>query len=358
MRVQWGAAGVLASVALAVLALAACIPGELTLESGDASSQGEGGADVFAEQGTGPDAGQDSPVDVGVFDAPPNCDAAGVSCVPAAPTGWTGPFAFYDGPAATAPPCAGNFPSSILDGHGPLDGSAGPAQCPACGCTAPSTGCPSNPTIQWYSDTMCTLLCTSSPGDASAGCPAVDVACSAVAFSVSGPSPGTCSASTGTPTLPPLPWGSTARACAPPALPQVDCPFGQLCSPVPPQPFGATMCISQAADVGACPQGAYSRRISAFSGASDTRGCTACACGSLQGFTCGAIVINPGNDCFGPWAITQSLPAVCATLGTYSGKPTYSTGGAAGPDAGSCTPSGGAAVGAVTPAPVTICCEP
>jgi hypothetical protein len=52
------------------------------------------------------------------------------------------------------------------------------------------------------------------------------------------------------------------------------------------------------------------------------------------------------------------VPASCISLGSYAMKPTYSTEGPGGADAGSCPPSGGVPNGTVTPAPLTICCEP
>ncbi|HEY5241840.1 MAG TPA: hypothetical protein VIJ22_10255 [Polyangiaceae bacterium] len=117
------------------------------------------------------------------------------------------------------------------------------------------------------------------------------------------------------------------------------------------------MCISQAGS-GSCPPGAYSNQMSALGSPNDTRGCTSCSCGSLQGFTCGTLAINPGQDCFGPFAITKSVPAACVGLGTYSSKTSYSTGGAGSPAPGACTPSGGVPTGSVASAPVTICCQP
>jgi len=351
-----------AAVLSLAVAVTACLPGVLTLEAQD-SMDGSVGADASADGlVTGGDAGADSYVDVGTFDAPPICDAAGVACVPAAPGGWTGPFAFYEGPAAGAPGCtaATNFPSTVLDGHGPLDGNAPPAQCAPCACTPPSTaGCPANLTIQWYSDMNCTQACTSSTGDSGGGgCPAIDVACSAHSFIAPAPAPGACTAGGGSATLPALPWGSTARACAPPALPQSDCPSGSLCSPVPPVPFGAKMCVSRTGNM-ACPSGPYSSQTSAYSGATDTRGCAACGCGGIQGYTCGGAAINPGEDCFGPPALSQPLSSACTSLAGYAGMATYSLlGGAGSPDSGACAPSGGTPMGTVTPNPVTVCCLP
>jgi hypothetical protein len=166
--------------------------------------------------------------------ADPTC-ASVAACVAAAPAGWTGYAALYDGLAAGAPSCAAPLPTMLAPGNAGL--TAAVAVCTPCAC-GPSNG----------------VACAAGGGTAIVSAPAfarVGIGCASQA--------------------------ATAAGCT-----------GTVCQPRPGAPFAAGMCVHQAGDL-PCPSGTpFTDRHVFFAGVDDTRGCAACACGPPSGGSCAA----------------------------------------------------------------------
>jgi hypothetical protein len=128
-----------------------------------------------------------------------------------------------------------------------------------------------------------------------------------------------------------------------------------VCAPAPEAAFGHGLCIAQAGDV-ACPATGYTKRVRFFAGDNDTRGCSACTCGTVNGATCaGSLTTFTSTDasCAGS-PITYQLPFTCdpgQQPGDFRLTLTASGGG--------CSPSMVTPTGAAVPSqPTTFCCAP
>jgi hypothetical protein len=167
--------------------------------------------------------------------ADPTC-ASIAACIAAAPAGWTGYAALYDGPTAGAPSCAAPLSTMLAPGNAEL--TAAPATCTPCTC-GPSNG----------------VACAAGGGAA---------VISAPAFARLGIG---CASQT-----------TVAGGCT-----------ADVCQPRPIAPFATGLCIRQAGDQ-PCPGGTpYTDRHVFFAGVDDTRGCTACACGAPSGGSCAPV---------------------------------------------------------------------
>jgi hypothetical protein len=154
-------------------------------------------------------------------------------------------------------------------------------------------------------------------------------------------------------------WGSFARACEGTA--QGRCPSsGQTCAPR--APSGFMQCVSYPGDVSilGCPPEYNDAHQVVYLGATDSRMCSPCTCGSPQGSTCSTLVsFYTDSACSAPLAsntVTSAgpsciMPPIGSALGSKAATPPVYTPGA-------CTPSGGEAMGNVELiAPLTICCR-
>jgi hypothetical protein len=165
--------------------------------------------------------------------ADPTCGAI-AGCVAPLPVGWAGYAAVYDDAAASAPTCANPFTTDLGPGHDGL--SAPAATCSACTCGVPSGGA--------------------------------------------------CANSGGAATVPAVTWRNVGVACASSVAAAIGCTGANVCQPRASSPFLHGLCIHQAGDL-ACPTGtAFTDRHVFFSTVTDTRGCTACACGPAAGGSC------------------------------------------------------------------------
>jgi hypothetical protein len=132
---------------------------------------------------------------------------------------------------------------------------------------------------------------------------------------------------------------------------------GQTCVPTAAPPEFA-MCIYHEADV-SCPD-SYPEKHLVYAGFDDQRACSACACSAADGSTCTATLSVLKDDaCSVPLLsdpLSSSGPA-CFDLvpaGLPLGSKTLT---ALAYQAGTCTPSGGAASGTVEASgPSTFCC--
>lgn len=285
----------------------------------------------------------------------------GFECVPVAPSGWMGPFLVTRTDYPAAPPaCDGGDAPAVF-----YAGPAGPAECSACSCGDLAGASCSVPGLTcWAGSSSCNGTATDwTPTLADGQCKKpnnllgfnANLSCS-----VTSPSQvlekGSCP-----PSSVDFPnkdtWANEVGAC------KLDvgagCGNGQACVPKAPAGDGNANCIQKTGDT-VCPAGAYSQKGLVYTGGTDSRSCTDCACGDSAtacnggGYTfydadqCGNGGDPPapiGQNCqnvsplldFGSWSVKANLPA----------------------PSGACQPSGGEPQGQVnTDGPVTFCCHP
>ena len=178
-------------------------------------------------------------------------------------------------------------------------------------------------------------------------CPAGTAACNQAIIAdnaiVTG---GSCNPSVQTPTVPPFNWPSAGRACQP-AAEGGGCASSFACLPNAPAPFGA-ICISHVGDI-PCPgvTTGYNTKKTYFDvDPMDDRTCTDCACSGINGASCTKnvdVYSDPVNGACNT-KIATVAPGGCADI---AGNPTvYGRKGVnTSITPGSCSPSGGTAVG-------------
>lgn len=315
-----------------------------------------------SDAGAGADAARDAgpPAIDGASEAAGACTAPGAVCTSIVPPGWIGPLAVYAGSSAGAPACPTSM-TQVLDMHEQMDGPQ-PASC-SCSCGAPSGATCGAVDYYGYGAPGCGTCVTSDIVLTPGLCSWIAETCDAEPYTYSSfaseraASGGQCAVIQAPPNVPPVTWETEVRACQPTGvLTTAGCGAGEVCSPAGSAPFGAAMCIAQAGDV-ACPAGPYSVKQVAYGGASDTRSCTACSCGPVEGAACSATLqFSNQPDCSQPFAVS-GLPLSCGaiTVGGFYGLVTTS-----GPYGGACAVAGGGVpVGTAVPdQPTTLCCAP
>jgi hypothetical protein len=321
----------------------------------------------------------------------PNC-ASSFSCVPAVPmtpTGWTGYFSLYDGPASGDPGCGGNYPNQAFIGNAGFN--APPATCSMCTCASPSGETCVVPSTVSVGDAACgsapfcgadlptdwTMPCTttaSSPylkgaqltcgSTASATCDTnTGAACNvSVAMGTTSVTGGQCTPSTVMPTKPTPTWMSVGEACGGVMPTGIGCSGSQVCLPKPAAGFQPNVCIMKAGE-NTCPAGQFSQQHVFYTGFTDTRGCSACSCGSPSGSTCSAKVdiYNSYNACTGAPVATLNIDNTNGACVALSGNPQVAGRKATttAPTGGKCTPGGGQPMGSAAEdasTAVTFCC--
>jgi hypothetical protein len=318
---------------------------------------GEQDVDVDRQDTSWEAAGQD------VGAPPPHC-GGGLACVPAAPSGWVGPFELYAGSDAL-PLCGARFSGAVLDGHTGL--MAPPYAC-GCSCAQPPHDvlC-SSPTVTFYADfqgAKCTAVSCASAALVPGACTSVDVTQKCIpvgvggigmAVSASTASQGSCTplAIVGTAKST---WSINARACGPSFPPgQADCTAGNVCAPTPSSPFQPGLCIERQGDV-ACPFAGYPMKRLYHGAVADTRGCSSCSCGSVTGASCAGTINqyqSSDSTCASSPQVTFDIPLSCGPVAPRSILKLVVT-----PQGGSCTPSSSTPTGWALPAlPMTFCCQ-
>lgn len=151
-------------------------------------------------------------------------------------------------------------------------------------------------------------------------------------------------------TTPPISWDRTALACTP-----------STSGSTPATDPGFNLCVMYDGDV-TCPSGPYTNRIVEFSGTTDHRGCTTCACAAPVDVSCGTggtWTAYTDSSCTTVWKAPNGdlgvydVPSTCA--GPASGWAEYQESGAAGTCGGSPVQATGIAVPSQ---PWTFCCMP
>lgn len=313
------------------------------------------------DAGVGSDASPDDSAvtplpDVALPPPPTTCKKTGLACVPAAPSGWAGPFALYAGASSDVPGCVASTP--VLTAYTDLVPPP-PASCGTCTCSV-ATGFTCGPVPVTGGCSCPAPTRTAIPANGCTERAAGFIQCSgaaAVQVTVSaGPADaGHCDPLSAKPTVSTseLVWNQTALGCQLSIPSQVDCPQGNVCAAVADPPFNPHHCVMKAGNVKACPGFPYSKPSLFYRRANDTRDCTACACGAPAAATCVA-------------SVNSVIDAGCdagALIGTPACLPVSTTGSTSiyvrstPPVNVQCAPSGGESAGGVNPTDeVTVCC--
>jgi len=254
----------------------------------------------------------------------PDCISDGWSCAPFIPEAWAGPVALWVGdPSQDVPSCSDAGPYSELRLSGLVGGLSDQQwECPGCECSPPEA---ESVTVEVsYRSDSCNGDCV---GDASSchatlgvGCHAIDIAYADAGH----PAPSqitldavhvSCQSSTlGTPVPASGPaWAEVAVACAWPSDVGT-CGQNAACVPAVADSFGNRVCIYQTGDL-SCPSGYDSDRRVLYKGATDARGCSACACAGLDGSTVDWSITDYPNDsdCSGPQTVVLKAPGNCVS---------------------------------------------
>jgi hypothetical protein len=257
---------------------------------------------------TGSDSGSDAQHDTGP--PPQTCGDASL-CAPTV-TGWTGPVAMYEG-SSPPPTCPSTYGNDVYNGNLGLD--AGPATCSDCTCTPQAATCaPVSMTVFTKcgaGGTNCGSIllgagqCSPEPNcglDLTDPYWVATVTASALS--------GDCAPGGGVATTTES-WAMAARACAPTSdAGAAECTAGNVCIPNLTPPFSG-ICIFAPGDL-SCPS-PYSSPNVYYSGTMDTRGCGACACGSIMG-TCSGTIDDHTTTCGSAVADTVPIPSTCAEI--------------------------------------------
>jgi hypothetical protein len=313
------------------------------------------------------------------------CGGGGTfACVTEAPSGWTGYFTLYDGPAAMDPGCPMDFPQNSYTGDGGLN--APPVTCSACTCSAP-TGqtCAIGPVGMakglFISNNNCAAQQTMPscgyfrdiPADGSCFAqlplPAGSNICADPVNNMCGggsepcnvgarvdpatATGGSCTASTQSPTKPPATWTTFGHACGYQGA-TTGCNVGQVCLPKPAAPYQLGVCISKPG-TNACPQTFPNQHVY-YDSFMDNRDCSACKCSAVIGAGCSATV-NLYSDAACNNLVASVATGTCMDL---NGNPAISGRKATPQFTGSCSadPTGGQPSGMVVGQnPITYCCK-
>jgi hypothetical protein len=314
------------------------------------------------------------------------------ACVASAPTGWTGPFALYDGAPAGDPGCPSSFPVQAYAGNGAFNAPA-PA-CSVCTCGAPQgQACIFNGTME-VDDSTCgnagTCIGAQSPAanwtgtcdynadgwvggvtkcgpqnPMAATCINGTQACNqsvlAGPLSVTG---GACTPSTEVGAIAPVSWGTLGDACGGAPVVTKGCNAMHQCMPKAQAPFASGLCVEKGGD-NACPPVAgspFSAKHIFYGSAADTRSCSACSCDVSAGATCtGTITWYGTTNCSGASTATLNVNTTGTTCAAVAGNPSVGSrkGTFTAPTGGTCAPIGGQPMGMATPqSPTTFCCIP
>lgn len=339
-----------------LVALTACVV-TACLDIGDAetpsSSASDSGLDGSAWPSGGKDGGLAGSSGSGVGGSGGGSGGGGdCACVPAPPTGWSGPALLYLGDAPV-PACPTSFPTPLLTAKHGGTLNAPPAECSACSCgAATGLGC-SGSSLSGYALTGCVGSSTGSGTAPSSGACASFPVGGGQAKASHPQATGSCPPNGGVLTKEEPAWTKEAHLCEGSASTGA-CGAGEICAPPLVAPFGATYCVHQTGDI-ECPPQYPARNVVYGDGFDDTRACTSCACAFAPAGCDADVRYYGGGSCTGQYTTKPANGSCNSTNGfvIYSAKLMMLSG-----PSGSCTPSGGVATGNVSGVdPVTVCCQ-
>jgi hypothetical protein len=310
----------------------------------------------------------------------------------------------YDGPPGGDPGCPSTYPVQAYAGNGQFNAPA--AQCSTCTCGNPSgqqcqaTGPVDMQMSPSYPNTIDFILVTDGVCGGSSQCSGQlqvpntwtgacygpngwlggQTTCGAGSNCTNGTGAcnkslvmqplqvtgGQCAPSTQSPTVPPVTWGALGDACGGEAMITKGCNAGRVCLPKAQAPFQSGLCVEKGGN-NTCPPVAgspYTVKHLFYGSASDTRGCSDCACDPPAGGTCSATVkvYSDGTiDTCSTLVATLNATTTAGDCKNLTGNPQVGSRQAtfSAVTGGTCNPTGGQATGAATPqSPTTFCCIP
>ncbi|WP_437586503.1 hypothetical protein [Sorangium sp. So ce1000] len=294
------------------------------------------------------------------------CTVCSGECVPFPAIGFDDPILLWIGDTsdeASVPECPAAAPNRVFDGYAGFDRAH---DCPSCRCTKPTCELP--PAMMASAEAGCDEDSTSfdAPAgwDGACAAPAAAIADELGSFFIPAPTVSACERTAESAEEPdlPVPWSRRARGCAGSVAEGKDSCLDsdRMCVASPkPLPLPFRMCIRYLHQgTPACPTD-YPDLHAFFQAFEDTRDCSPCGCGPVEGGTCSALV-SAYED--------RSCERILSTVSVALGEPKCVTGPhlrLASMDArwienepGSCAPNGGVATGDVIPHDLSFfCCE-
>lgn len=281
----------------------------------------------------------------------PSCVAQGLTCVPVAPAGFSGPFAWLERPADAPLACPAPFERELVEAFSELSAPAASCEC-ECGPIG-SAGC---------GDAAVTRLATTCVSavqetqDLVPGCNQVGGAGwpSSSSFHFDAPAKEGGCIPQPTVGLDPAAFLTRHLGCAG-AFSTAGCEPDELCAPPPGDPLQARWCVWQDGDA-QCPAGDYAERTLLYRGFQDQRGCQQCTCTLPEGPCDGtSMVLYSSTNCStGPHVVAPDTclggfggPNITGILHVGGTPPTAC-------ESGTVVPIGDAA----GIDPVTFCCTP
>lgn len=341
-------------------------------DSHEAGATTGGSAGAGASGGTSGTTGDASSGSGGTAPGGAAGDASTCTCLPAAPTGWSGPLAFVVG--KTAPPACTPEWNTFVD-HGGTSVNASPASCAQCSCSVSSS-----------KPAMCSVIVTTTTDTAcggctdttnvGSGCTTLAQTCSSAAAALKSATignliPGNCTPDAVTnPTPSKATFADQARACVYNGAGSGSCGLGKLCMPPPPSGYPPRYCIAMQGLTANCSASqVYTQKYVVATSIKDDRSCSACACSTTVGGSCKGVsatvsfhtdkyctVVSVGGATFtGSWngcSIFQNLSHVDVTAGRARATATAN-------NASCAAPTGGAPIGSAVLDPKTswvFCC--
>ncbi len=324
------------------------------------------------ETDSGEESETSSPLDSAAADAgnAETGSTCGGTCVTPAPAGWTGPFQLYTGATAGAPTvCPSAAPSMVFSAKQNNDTPA--LECSTCTCSAGPAHCKlgflvsSSPSCAASSCNVPEQAFSNTCGSATDSC-ATPVSTEWIAYEAENSNAlpeaptafWTVTASAQTPTTPPVAWATAGVGCADSAAMTAGCSGGSLCVPTPATPFQSPLCISQTGNV-ACTSTAYPTKTVYYSGATDGRVCSPCACTPSGTVTCsGTLTFYTDTGCVTEIENVPNLSSSCLTGADFQSWNLASV-TTIGTPGGTAQSGSGVASGTVMPTgPITVCCQP
>lgn len=289
---------------------------------------------------------------------PEICDS-GFTCAPPVPGGWTGYDIILVDPAGGPKPACplGDMATKMF-----ADPVTTPHTCSACGgCSRSGAACTSPEITCWVGDTDCANgTAATYPAVANNTCvnetnvpvgEGVLAACKITgAPSIS--DQGTCNVNSTANPMKPGTWQSDVHTCD--ANLGAACGVNKICVTTP---FaGQQICVHKAG-TDACPAG-FPNSVQSYSGANDSRGCSACGCAAITGCSGGNYTAYDYTNCDGASPVIAVIDSNACLNATdiFDGSASSLMPGQAAPvDPQQCT--GGSPTGSLTPTgAVKYCC--
>lgn len=244
--------------------------------------------------------------------AEPSLCAEGQVCQPAAPDGWLGPVAYWEGEAgSTLPECPEGY-ENPTDLH--AEPSGDPLEC-ECTCSPTPQKCGTTDDITLFSDLDCNNACAHAGSQA---CTAIS-GCSGASLSIFAPvsqPAGSCEAKVSEGVKSTAAWQRDARFCD--VVGTEDECGDQSCFPTPTAPFASQLCVYRVVRDGqrapACPEEYPDGPELLYTTFVDERTCGECECTGLIGGACkGEVTIGNTPSCTVP-EDTYTLGEPCAVV--------------------------------------------